>query len=193
MYLFIFRCTYLYIIFVLCEILSAGNKSDLCWAPHHNIFYLNLWWPADQNIGPVQSQSSSADLCRKTPPTAAIRRNGELSRTHHHHGHSAVIVNTARLCRNILNSLFTYTMFVRCLSCIISQLRAAARWRCTSSCWRVTTRPWGEQHHDTLGTSASKSSIRRFVITEKAPIRAFSCLKAATTAFTFKTLLRHYL
>ena len=36
--------------------------------------------------------------------------------------------------------------------------------------------------------SASKSSIRRFVITEKAPIRAFSWLKAATTAFTFKTL-----
>ena len=41
---------------------------------------------------------------------------------------------------------------------------------------------------DHLGTSASKSSIRRFVITEK----AFSWLKAATTAFTFKTLLRHY-
>ena len=39
-------------------------------------------------------------------------------------------------------------------------------------------------------TSASKSSIRRFVITEKAPTRAW--LKAATTAFTFKTLLRHY-
>ena len=39
---------------------------------------------------------------------------------------------------------------------------------------------------------ASKSSIRRFVITEKAPTRAFSWLKAATTAFTFKTLLRHY-
>ena len=37
-------------------------------------------------------------------------------------------------------------------------------------------------------TSASKSSIRRFVITEKAPTRAFSWLKA----FTFKTLLRHY-
>ena len=36
--------------------------------------------------------------------------------------------------------------------------------------------------------SASKSSIRRFVITEKAPTRAFSWLKAATTAFTFKTL-----
>ena len=34
--------------------------------------------------------------------------------------------------------------------------------------------------------------IRRFVFTEKAPTRAFSWLKAATTAFTFKTLLRHY-
>ena len=31
-----------------------------------------------------------------------------------------------------------------------------------------------------------------FTITEKAPTRAFSWLKAATTAFTFKTLLRHY-
>ena len=40
--------------------------------------------------------------------------------------------------------------------------------------------------------SASKSSIRRFVIMEKAPTRAFSWLKAATTDFTFKTLLRHY-
>ena len=39
------------------------------------------------------------------------------------------------------------------------------------------------------GSSASKSSIRRFVITEKAPTRAFSWLKAATTTFTFKTLL----
>ena len=43
-----------------------------------------------------------------------------------------------------------------------------------------------------LSASASKRSIRRFVITEKAPTRAFSWLKAATTAFTFKTLLRHY-
>ena len=40
--------------------------------------------------------------------------------------------------------------------------------------------------------SASKSSILRFVITEKAPTSAFSWLKSATTAFTFKTLLRHY-
>ena len=37
-----------------------------------------------------------------------------------------------------------------------------------------------------------KSSIRRFVIMEKAPTRASSWLKATTTAFTFKTLLRHY-
>ena len=41
-------------------------------------------------------------------------------------------------------------------------------------------------------SSASKRTIRRFVITEKATNRAFSWLKAATTAFTFKTLLRHY-
>ena len=41
-------------------------------------------------------------------------------------------------------------------------------------------------------SSASKISIRRFVITEKAPTRAFSWLKLATTAFTCKTLLRHY-
>ena len=32
-------------------------------------------------------------------------------------------------------------------------------------------------------------AIRRFVITEKAPTRAFSWLKAATTTFTFNSLL----
>ena len=31
-----------------------------------------------------------------------------------------------------------------------------------------------------------------FTITEKAPTSTFSWLKAATSAFTFKTLLRHY-
>ena len=46
----------------------------------------------------------------------------------------------------------------------------------------------GEDPGDPVANSASKSSIRRFVITEKAPTRAFSWLKAATTAFTFKTL-----
>ena len=54
-----------------------------------------------------------------------------------------------------------------------------SRWH--GACWS-----WAQT------TSASKSSIRRLVITEKAPTRAFSWLKAATTAFTFKTLLRHY-
>ena len=43
-----------------------------------------------------------------------------------------------------------------------------------------------------VSSSASKSFIRRLVNTEKAPTRAFSWLKAATTAFTFKILLRHY-
>ena len=46
----------------------------------------------------------------------------------------------------------------------------------------------GEQQTLVLQTKA----IQRFVITEKAPTRACSWLKAATTAFTFKTLLRHY-
>ena len=40
--------------------------------------------------------------------------------------------------------------------------------------------------------SASKRSIQRFVITEKALTRDFSLLKAATTAFMSKNLLRHY-
>merc|ERR1739836_57170 len=58
--------------------------------------------------------------------------------------------------------------------------RASVRWTCP-----VTTL-------GNIFTSASKRSIRRFVITEKAPTRTFSWLKAATTAFIFKTLLRHY-
>ena len=37
-----------------------------------------------------------------------------------------------------------------------------------------------------LQDSASKSSIRRFVITEKAPFRAFSWLRTATCTFNFK-------
>ena len=38
----------------------------------------------------------------------------------------------------------------------------------------------------------SIGSTTGFTITEKAPTRAFSWLKAPTSAFTFKTLLRHY-
>ena len=44
-------------------------------------------------------------------------------------------------------------------------------------------------------SSAVKRSIgftTGCTITEKAPTRAFSWLKAPTSAFTFKTLLRHY-
>ena len=44
-------------------------------------------------------------------------------------------------------------------------------------------------------SSAVKCSIGSTTgctITEKAPTRAFYWLKATTTAFTFKTLLRHY-
>ena len=40
--------------------------------------------------------------------------------------------------------------------------------------------------------SLKRRSILRFIIMEKAPTRAFSLLKAPTSAFTFKTLLRHY-
>ena len=67
-------------------------------------------------------------------------------------------------------------------------------WRCHSKCSHAAglirgkfVLAAGSQMYD--HSSASKSSIRRFVITEKAPTRAFSWLKAATTAFTFKTLL----
>ena len=59
--------------------------------------------------------------------------------------------------------------------------------------WEIRTQSWTELSRLrlwTVWTSAPKSSIRRFVITEKATTRAW--LKAATTAFTFKTLLRHY-
>ena len=46
-----------------------------------------------------------------------------------------------------------------------------------------------------IKVSAVKRSIGSTtgcIITEKAPTRAFSWLKAATTTFKFKTLLRHY-
>ena len=51
---------------------------------------------------------------------------------------------------------------------------------------------WLGLNRGRVNISAWKSFIRRFVITDKVPTRAFSWLKAATTAFTFKTLLRHY-
>ena len=42
------------------------------------------------------------------------------------------------------------------------------------------------------GVELQTINRRSCTITEKAPTRAFTWLKAATTAFTFKTLLRHY-
>ena len=45
---------------------------------------------------------------------------------------------------------------------------------------------------DISAVNRSIGSTTGCTITEKAPTRAFSWLKAATTAFTFKTLLRHY-
>ena len=50
-------------------------------------------------------------------------------------------------------------------------------------------------YHRNIFTSAVKRSIGSTTgctITEKAPTRPFSWLKAPTSAFTFKTLLRHY-
>ena len=48
------------------------------------------------------------------------------------------------------------------------------------------------QVNNTRAANRSISSTTGCTITEKAPTRAFSWLKAPTSAFTFKTLLRHY-
>ena len=72
--------------------------------------------------------------------------------------------------------------------------RMSLSWKSEPGEWVCVLGPW-LQHCSTAAltcTSAWKSSIRRFVSTEKARTRAFSWLKADTTAFTFKTLLRHY-
>ena len=61
--------------------------------------------------------------------------------------------------------------------------------KCLSLCPFVCPLPSARQVRWGHGNN---EAIRRFVITEKAPTRAFSWLKAATTAFTIKTLLRHY-
>ena len=60
---------------------------------------------------------------------------------------------------------------------------------CGTAPWCRTCRCWATR------TSAVKRSIGSTTgctITEKAPTRAFSWLKAPTSVFTFKTLLRHY-
>ena len=57
----------------------------------------------------------------------------------------------------------------------------------------------GEAAAPRPGDGVLLSAVKRSIgsttgctITEKAPTRAFSWLKAPTSAFTFKTLLRHY-
>ena len=82
---------------------------------------------------------------------------------------------------------------------LAAHVRAVAVWRLcgrggpASELWPLAhTLKVSSNWHRSPPCSAWKSSIRKFVITEKAPTRAFSWLKAATTAFTFKTLLRHY-
>ena len=47
-------------------------------------------------------------------------------------------------------------------------------------------------HGTEIRTSGHRTSGHYFTITENAPSRAFSWLTAATIAFTFKNLLRHY-
>ena len=49
----------------------------------------------------------------------------------------------------------------------------------------------GPETRAVMGTRAANDPSV-FTITEKAPTRAFSWFKAPTSAFTFKTLLRHY-
>ena len=75
-----------------------------------------------------------------------------------------------------------------------ARLAYAIVWICKSKCAQSTFQSEADAQIfiAAVSTSASKSSIRRFVITEKAPTRAFSWLKAATATFTIKTLLRHY-
>ena len=72
-------------------------------------------------------------------------------------------------------------------------LHAAAA-RCSSSAASSSSAaPSGPG--SSISSSAVKLSIgstTSCIITKKAPTRAFSWLKAPTSAFTFKTLLRHY-
>ena len=61
-----------------------------------------------------------------------------------------------------------------------------------SRSWASVCRATSQLHGAALNTRLQTKALQRFVITEKAPTRAFSLLRAASTAFTFETLLRHY-
>ena len=110
------------------------------------------------------------------------------------------------LSKNILYfaSIQYFVVWIIYVSSHLSLTRVTAavgRKKCNLCCELSLVTWHGAAHHPawictvprldfSLENSASKSFIRRFVITEKAPTRAFFWLKAATTAFTFKTLLK---
>ena len=62
-------------------------------------------------------------------------------------------------------------------------------WRLQDTCGETSDSCGTEQMS---GVVLQTINPRSCTISEEAPTRAFSWLKAATTAFTFKTLLRHY-
>ena len=68
----------------------------------------------------------------------------------------------------------------------------------TTGCpsWSTTRRPcrgcWWAPRPTSARTSAVTINRRSCTIMEKAPTMAFSWLKAVTTAFTLRTLLRHF-
>ena len=66
-------------------------------------------------------------------------------------------------------------------------------WSVTASTPSPSTR-WCCRPRSIVNGDSDTRTINRWscTITEKAPTRAFSWLKAPTTDFTFKTLLRHY-
>ena len=77
--------------------------------------------------------------------------------------------------------------------------RTAAGGSLMVNCWRGTGLSLGVSRPRLVSRAlglvlCSALSVPQpvFTITEKAPSRAFSWLKAPTSAFTFKTLLRHY-
>ena len=68
----------------------------------------------------------------------------------------------------------------RRLDPLLRQIMASAVERTRDQRERDTLEPPSTRQELRLDISASKRCIRRFVITEKAPTRAFSWLKAAT-------------
>ena len=84
----------------------------------------------------------------------------------------------------LLHAIFSLTEYLMAFCYLLS-----AKWR------SVFARDLEALDLEPVRNSAVKRSIGSTTgctITEKAPTRAFSWLKAVTTAFTFKTLLRHY-